>query len=130
MNQEYSGQNAEQPEPKQPERREFETTAEELRATAEFLQESLDAVLSYSDIEQPLQFGDLKEFPRPSSEFQAALQGLTVLQQWTAESIAALLALAAVLDDGREVPPGLLTFVQLQVEAFRSRDRASAEAAQ
>ncbi len=112
---------AEQPEAPTP-----EELARELRGAARFLEDiALTAVVSYSDIEFPLRPGDLKEFPRPSAEDEAAIQGLEVLRQSIEEAVAALDALAAASEDGREVPPALLVFVQPYLDAFRSRDLAS-----
>jgi hypothetical protein len=112
---------AEQPEAQAP-----EELARELREAARFFEDvALSAVFSYSDIEFPLRPGDLKDFPRPSAEGEAALQGLEVLQESIEEAVAVLNALAAASEDGREVPPALLVFVQPYLDAFRSRDLAS-----
>jgi len=100
--------------------------ARELRGAARFFEDiALSAVVSYSDIEFPLRTGDLKEFPRPSTEGEAAKQGLEVLRQSIEEAVAALNALAAALEDGREVPQALLLFVQPYLDAFRSTDMTS-----
>jgi hypothetical protein len=71
--------------------------------------------------------GDLKTFPRPSSEARAAERGLDVLRQDTDEVVTALYALSAALDNDLDVPHVLLMPVLPYIDAFRAEPEADAE---
>lgn len=104
-------------------------SADELRRAAQFVEaEGLAALDDFGDIPFPLARGDLREFPRPAPQDQAAAQGFAVLRQTTEEAVAMLYALAAALDAGREVPAPLLAPVQGYIDAFRAAGERPAEA--
>jgi hypothetical protein len=105
----------------------IDTTAEELREVAQFVEQAgSDAIFAYSDIEFSLIPGDLKVFPRPTAEDQAAQQGFEVLRRKIEEAAAELYALATALDRGFDVPPILLAFTQPYIDAYRREQRADA----
>jgi hypothetical protein len=106
--------------------------ARELREAAQFVEETtLDALADYSDIAFPLAEGDLKTFPRPSPQDQAARQGFAVLRASAEQAVAALYALAAAREAaeaaGREeeLPAALLAPVWGHVAAYRAAREAS-----
>jgi hypothetical protein len=77
------------------------------------------ATSDYSTIRFPLTQGDLKDFPRPSPQDQAAQQGFAILRGSTEQAIAVLYALAAALDNNLPVSPALLRSVQPYIAAFQ-----------
>jgi hypothetical protein len=96
-------------------------TPAELREAARFLEEtSLDALDGYSDIDFAPVIGDLQNFPRPSPEARTAQRGFDVLREGIDDAVAALHALAAALESGRDVPPALIAVVQPYLEVFRT----------
>jgi hypothetical protein len=107
-----------------------EITAEELRNTARYLEEEvIPALASYAEIPTPFRFGNLKDFPRPSREDEAAKQGFDVLGEFLDRVVAMLYALALALDNRDnqpEVPRVLLATVELYVRAYRA-ERTTAE---
>lgn len=97
-------------------------TANELRNVALFLEDTvLDTFADFAEIQFPFARGNLRDFPRPSPQDQAAAQGFAVLRESTEQAVAALYALAAVLDTGRQLPSALLVPVQPYIDAFRAR---------
>jgi hypothetical protein len=97
-----------------------EITAQELRNAAQFVEDSiLDTVADYSAIDFPLARGDLKDFPRPSPQDQAAQEGFMILRESAEQAIATLYALAAALDNNLAVPPALRMSVQPYISAFQ-----------
>jgi hypothetical protein len=100
--------------------REFETTPEELRRTARFLEaEGLDAVAELSRLAFPLAIGGLKDFPRPSPEDRAASEGIERLRRCLEDAAAELYALASARDAGLALPRVLLIPVFPYLEAYR-----------
>jgi hypothetical protein len=101
-----------------------EITAQELRNTAQFVEDSiLDTVADYSTIRFPLTQGDLKDFPRLAPQDQAARQGFMILRESAEQAIAILYALAAALDNNLPVSPALLVSVQPYITAFNDAVR-------
>ena len=99
---------------------ELDTTPEELRQAARFVEAvALDAVTEFSQLAHPLVTGGLKDFPRPSPEDRAAIEGVTRLRRRFGSAVAELHALAEGLEDGLEVPPVLLGPVRLYLDAYR-----------
>ena len=109
---------------------EQELKGEDLREVARRVQDTaLDALADYSDtISAPLVVGDLRSFPRPSAEDRAAERGLEALRESTEQAVAALYALAAARDQGREVPEALLAPLRGYIDAYRANGGADAEA--
>ena len=104
-------------------------TAQELRETAQFMEfEVLDTLADYSDITFPNALGDLKVFPRPSPQDQAAQQGFVILRESTEQIISVLYALAAALDNNRAVPEALLVPFIPYIRAYRAERRRQGEA--
>ena len=96
-------------------------TATELWQVAPFVEDTtFDTLADYGDITFPRRQGDLKVFPRPSSEDQAAQQGFVVLRESAEQGVAALYALAAALEDGRDIPDVLLVPLRGYIDAFRA----------
>jgi hypothetical protein len=105
-----------------------EITALELRKVAQFVEDTtLDLITNYSSVRFPLARGDLKDFPRPSSQDQAAQQGFVILRESSEQTIAKLYALAAALDNNLPVAPALLLSVQPYVAIFRDVVREQQE---
>jgi len=100
--------------------REPETTAEELRRAARFIEAvSLDAVAELSQLAFPLAIGGLKEFPRPSPEDRAAREGVERLRRRLDDAAAELYALASAFDAGLTVPSVLLIPVLPYLATYR-----------
>lgn len=66
----------------------------------------------------PLTTGDLKEFPRPSGELRAALQGLEYFRESFERAGAMLYAIGALRDHGVEVNPLMLAAVKPFTDAL------------
>jgi hypothetical protein len=113
----------------QNEQNDLKLTPQELRETAQFMEyEVLDALADYSDITFPNALGDLKVFPRPSPQDQAAQQGFVILRESTEQVISVLYALAAALDNNRAVPDALLAPLMPYIQAYRAERRRHGEA--
>lgn len=98
-----------------------EPTPEELRRAARFVEAvGLDAVTQYSQLVFPLTIGGVKDFPRPSPEDRAALQGIRSLRRQIEDATAELHALASALEAGLAVPPVALLPVGPYLEAYRA----------
>jgi hypothetical protein len=92
----------------------------ELDNTIRYLEETVrPALLDYVELPFPLAVGDLREFPRPSPTSQEAERGLIVLQESVDNAVAALFLLRAAGENNRDVPEGLLAFVQPLIDAAR-----------
>lgn len=103
-------------------------TAVELRGTAQFLErEILEALNDFSDVSPALTEGDLKVFPRPAPEHQAAEEGFSFLRQKIQNMIASLYALALASERNGRVPPVLLTIVEPYVNAYRAQKVTESE---
>ena len=101
-----------------------EISAQELRNAAQFVEDSLlDTIADYSAIRFPFTQGDLKDFPRPAPQDQAARQGFMILRESAEQAIATLYALAAALDNNLPVPPALRVSVQPYITAFQDAVR-------
>jgi hypothetical protein len=99
---------------------ERETTPEELRQAARFLEAvALDAVTQFSQLARALATGGAKDFPRPSPEDRAAIEGSRRLRRRLEGVVAELYALASGLEAGLAVPPVLLTPVHAYLDAYR-----------
>jgi hypothetical protein len=99
-------------------------SAQELRNAAQFVEDSiLDTIADYAAIRFPLTQGDLKDFPRPAPQDQAARQGFMILRESAEQAIATLYALAAALDNNLPVPPALRVSVQPYITAFQDAVR-------
>jgi hypothetical protein len=100
---------------------ELDTTPEELRRAARFVEAvALDAVSQSSLLAFPLALGGVKDFPRPSPDGRAALDGVMRLRRQLEEAVAELHALASVLEAGLPVPPVLLGSVGPYLHAYRA----------
>jgi hypothetical protein len=83
-----------------------------MREAARFLQdEVIGALNAVSDVAFPLVKGDLRQFPRPSNEDQAASEGFRLLRESLQNTVAQLYAGAVALEIARdrdmELPPEL-----------------------
>ncbi|MDQ6659956.1 MAG: hypothetical protein M3Z24_03195 [Chloroflexota bacterium] len=105
---------------------ETEQKINEFRNVVRYVEETaLPALASYSEIPILLRSGDLKEFPRPSREDQAAEQGIDVLRTSIEQAIAQLYALAFAQEHGLEVPPALVAPVQNYIDTYRAEQSAA-----
>ncbi|MEJ7655116.1 MAG: hypothetical protein WKH64_18160 [Chloroflexia bacterium] len=102
---------------------EAEYGADDYRDAARSLEEvGLDTVSSYAEMTfAPVDTGDSKDFPRATTDEQAASHGFAVLSEKINEAVAVLHALAAAADDGRDVPPELLVWVRPYLELYTAR---------
>jgi len=106
----------------------LEMEADELRAVADFIEDTaLDVIAAADDADFPLAQGDLKVFPRPSPSDRAAQQGLLVLRESAEQAAAALHALAKVRAARGEVA-ALLPPFQGYIDAYRAAARAEGAA--
>ena len=108
--------------------------SEDLREAARFVEETaLEPLADLADEEFPLVVGNIgsgRFFPRESPEQRAALRGLAVLQDATAEAVSALYALAEARARNIVLPRAALLPVEPYLLAFLDARRAEGGEAQ
>jgi hypothetical protein len=96
--------------------------AEDLRDAARFVEETaLEPLADLADEEFPLVFGNVgsgRFFPRESPQQRAAVRGIAVLQDATAEAVAALYALAEARARDIVLPRAALLLVEPYLLAY------------
>jgi hypothetical protein len=95
---------------------------EQLRETARRIQyEILPSIYSLLEAPVPNTQGDLKLFPRPSSEDQAALAGVEVIREVGEKLALVLHAVAAGLERKQELNPALENALQPVIAALHAK---------
>ena len=109
-------------------------SAEDLREAARFVEETaVEPLADLADEEYPQVVGNIgsgRFFPRESPEQRAAVRGLAVLQDATADAIAALYAVAEARARDVVVPRAALLPVEPYLLAFLDARRAEGGADQ
>jgi hypothetical protein len=92
---------------------------ERLRETANRIQfEILPSLYSLLDVPVPNSQGDLKDFPRPSPEDQAAIAGVEVIREVGEKAALVLNTLAAGLERKQQLDPAVLKALEPLISAI------------